>query len=76
MLPAIEQRDRFCLHRIGGQTFCYRPTTHVLIRPSDGFATPVCDAHVEAEQLALAGRFEVVPIDLWLAAAREPASAH
>jgi hypothetical protein len=75
MLPAVEERDPYCLHRLADKSFCYRPTTHVLTRPSDGFATPVCDLHVEAEQLALKGRFEVVPIEMWLAAARGPALA-
>ena len=69
-LPAVAEPDRFCLHRPRPLEFCYRPTSHVLVRPSDGFAVPVCDEHVEAAQLALNGNFEVVPLPMWLAAWR------
>ena len=69
MIPAVDGRDRYCLHR-SSERFCYQRTSHVLLRASDGFATPVCDAHVEAGQLALKGYVQVVPLELWLAEAR------
>ena len=70
MIPAVGELDRYCLHRSNQTTFCYRPTSHVLLRATDGFAAPVCDAHVEAAQLALSGRLEVIPLELWLAECR------
>lgn len=66
-IPAVERQDRFCLHRSHGMEFCYQPTSHVLLRPSDGFAAPVCDNHIQAAQLGLRGRIEVLPLAIWLA---------
>jgi hypothetical protein len=70
MIPAVGESDRYCLHRLDEKAFCYAPPSHVLVRPYDGFATPVCDAHVQAAQLAIRGHLEVVPIEMWLAGAR------
>ncbi len=70
MIPSVGELDRYCLHRADGYGFCYAPPTAVLVRAGDGFATPVCEAHVEEGQRAIRGRLEAVPIAEWLARPR------
>jgi hypothetical protein len=60
----------WCLHRPDGFHFCYAPPVAVVQRTGNGFSTPVCAEHAEAEQRAIVGPTAAQPLEEWLAGDR------